>query len=512
MANLTTKQAFLNQKNQKSREYWRNREDTQAIIVEQMLNNFDKDVQTLYESMVAECEKEIQSFYQKYAKNQNITIAEAKKRVSSMDVKGYESTAERLVKTGNLTAKAREELKLYNATMKINRLRMLEANIGLHLVNGYSDLERMTGQKLTDETVAEYKRQAGILGNTVQDVETRAKNLVNQSFKNATWNERIWTNQTALRNTLSTELMKGLIGGKSSATIAANIRKQFDVSSMEAKRLARTELVRCQTGAQIDSYKEHGWKEFEFLAYGSRSCEVCRYLNGKHYPIEDAMPAENLPPMHPNCRCRTAPYEDEDEYQRWLDSFGKETSGRSAGNGDNGTETITKFVKQIDFDNKDAIMNLINQTEAHYRNAPQEYDITAVKSGNVYLSKGLSGAVNPQISESREGAYSYHNHPPNSTNFSFSGEDVGDFIANKEAVMCSSDYKYKYKIKRLENTQQLQGEKIRGMFNEYYPQAMDKALKEEIPTAEIEEYIFHNTMVWISEELEFYYERTLQDG
>ena len=239
-----------------------------------------------------------------------------------MDVKGYESTAERLVKTGNLTAKAREELKLYNATMKINRLRMLEANIGLHLVNGYSDLERMTGQKLTDETIAEYKRQAGILGNTVQDVETRAKNLVNQSFKNATWSERIWTNQTALKNTLSTELMKGLIGGKSSATIAANIRKQFGVSSMEAKRLARTELVRCRIGSQLDSYKENGWEEYEFLAYGSKSCEVCRQLDKKHFPLKDAMPAENVPPMHPNCRCSTAPYEDEEEYQRWLDSFG----------------------------------------------------------------------------------------------------------------------------------------------------------------------------------------------
>lgn len=497
---------------QKNREYWRTREDTQAIITEQTMDRFDAEVQTIYESMIAECEKEIQSFYQKYADNQGISIAEAKKRVSAMDVKAYEKEAERLVKTKELTKKAKEELKLYNATMKINRLRLLESNIGLHLVNGYSDLEKMIGQHLTDESIKEYERQAGILGRTIMDTETRAKNLVKQSFKSATFSERIWSNQTALRNALSTELMQGLIGGKSSATIATNIRRKLGVSSMEAKRLARTELVRCQSGAQIDSYKEHGWKEFEFLAYGSKSCEVCRYLNGKHYPIEDAMPAENLPPMHPNCRCRTAPYEDEDEYQRWLDSFGKETSGRSAGNGDNGTETITKFVKQIDFDNKDAIMNLINQTEAHYRNAPQEYDITVVKSGNVYLSKGLSGAVNPQISESREGAYSYHNHPPNSTNFSFSGEDVGDFIANKEAVMCSSDYKYKYKIKRLENTQQLQGEKIRGMFNEYYPQAMDKALKEEIPTAEIEEYIFHNTMVWISEELEFYYERTLQDG
>ncbi len=328
---------------QKSREYWRTREDTQSIITEQTMDQFDAEVQTIYESMIAECEKEIQSFYQKYASSQNISIAEAKKRVSAMDVKAYEKEAERLVKTKELTAKAKEELKLYNATMKINRLRLLESNIGLHLVNGYSDLEKMIGQHLTDETIKEYERQAGILGKTIMDTETRAKSLANESFKNATFSERIWSNQTALRNALSTELMQGLIGGKSAATIATNIRKRFNVSGTEAKRLARTELVRCQTGAQIDSYKEHGWKEFEFLAYGARSCEICQSLNGKHYPIKDAMPAENMPPMHPNCRCRTAPYEDEDEYQRWLDSF--ENSGKTIDS--TGENNIINVVKTL---------------------------------------------------------------------------------------------------------------------------------------------------------------------
>ena len=76
--------------------------------------------------------------------------------------------------------------------------------------------------------------------------------------------------------------MRGMIAGKSAFTIASNIRKRFDVSSTEAKRLARTELVRCQAGAQIDSYQNNGWKEYEFRAYGSKSCEICRALNGKH--------------------------------------------------------------------------------------------------------------------------------------------------------------------------------------------------------------------------------------
>ena len=88
-------------------------------------------------------------------------------------------------------------------------------------------------------------------------------------------------------------------------------------------RLVRTEMVRVQTQAQIDSYKANGWEEFEFLAYGTASCEICNALNKKHFKISDCKPAENAPPMHPNCRCRTAPYEDEEEYQKWLDSFGK---------------------------------------------------------------------------------------------------------------------------------------------------------------------------------------------
>ena len=424
MANLTMKQAFLQAKS--SREYWRDREDTQAIITEQTMEQFDAEVQTVYESMVAECEKEIRSFYQKYADNQDITLAEAKKRVSKMDVKAYEKEAERLVKTKELTDKAKEELKLYNATMKINRLRMLEANIGLHLVNGYSDLERMTGRHLTDETIKEYRRQAGILGGTIIDTETRAKNIVKQSFHNATWSERIWTNQTALRNVLSTELMKGLIGGNSSDEIAANIRKKFNVSSGEAKRLARTELVRCQAGAQLDSYKEHGWREYEFLAYGSRSCEVCRALNGKHYSIEDAMPAENMPPIHPNCRCRTAPYEDEDEYQRWLDSFRKSTETLDF-SGQNNTMNVRamanglrrSFLTPLTEDDKNFIRQEIKAIKAdpnafefvdYVRTAYYSDEDKVVVSSNVFPSDDNSTNPTDMLSVRAVLAHEYYGH------------------------------------------------------------------------------------------------------
>lgn len=474
------------------------------------MQNIDAEIQKIYERMVPDIQKEIESFYQRYADKEGISLAEAKKRVSKFDVRAFEARAAKMVRERDFSDEANELMRLYNATMRINRLELLKADIGLHMIDGFDDLEKLTGERLTEEAVKEFERQAGILGNGVKGASERAKSLVGQSFMNATFSERIWSNQEALRNKLSTILTKGLIGGKSYQSLAAEIRKDFSVSAREAMRLVRTEMVRVQTQAQIDSYKANGWEEFEFLAYGTASCEICNALNKKHFKISDFQPAENAPPMHPNCRCRTAPYEDEDEYQKWLDSFDKETSGRSAGNGDNGSGTITKLVKNIDFSNIGGIMNLIEQTESHYRNNPSEYEITITASGNVYLSRGLSGAVNPQINEDRTGAYSYHNHPPEETNFSFSGEDIRDFIKNKEAFMMASDYKYRYTLKRLKDTKDIDYKKVMVMHNKAYPKALDNLKNRGVEQADIDTEIFDEIMNILSKELNLDYERTLQ--
>ena len=214
--------------------------------------------------------------------------------------------------------------------------------------------------------------------------------------------------------------------------------------------------------------------------------------------------------MHPNCRCRTAPYEDEEEYQKWLDSFEKETSGKSAGNGDDGSGTITRWVKKIDFSNVSAIMSLINQTKEYYQNFPNEYDITITATGNVYLSKGLHGGVKPKIDEDRTGAFSYHNHPPKETNFSFSGEDVRDFIKNKEAFMMASDYKYQYTLKRRKDTKDINYKKVMVMHGEAYTKALDNLKNRGVEQADVDEEIFHEIMNILSKELNLDYERTLQ--
>lgn len=53
--------------------------------------------------------------------------------------------------------------------MKINRLELLKANIGLEMVSGFDELQKYFDKTLTQQTIEEFRRQAGILGNSVQE-------------------------------------------------------------------------------------------------------------------------------------------------------------------------------------------------------------------------------------------------------------------------------------------------------------------------------------------------------
>ncbi|MCD8154867.1 MAG: hypothetical protein LUF78_09325 [Clostridiales bacterium] len=48
-------------------------------------------------------------------------------------------------------------------------MKLLKANIGLELVNGFNDLQQYYDQVLTERTMSEFTRLAGILGKTVQN-------------------------------------------------------------------------------------------------------------------------------------------------------------------------------------------------------------------------------------------------------------------------------------------------------------------------------------------------------
>lgn len=342
-----------------SYDYWRNRENEQHKhnITEE--KKYNQELNKIYKDMMDECKRSINNFYAKYASENGITMAEAKKRASKLDIEEFSRKAKRYVKDKDFTKEANEAMKLYNLTMKVNRLELLKADLGLELAKGHSKIYQLFYKALKKRSIDEFKRQSGVLGKTVQDNTKLAKSIVNADFHNATFSDRIWMHQDLLKNDLNKLLQIGLIQGKNPKTLATELRKRFNVKQSDAERLMQTELARVQVEAQKKSYIENGLEEYEYIACGgSDVCDVCKALDGKHFKIKDMMPGLNAPPMHPRCHCSTAPSVDRKDYDEWLNYL--EKGGTTAEWKSLTTENkhaIKSYVSSISYLINDALRN-----------------------------------------------------------------------------------------------------------------------------------------------------------
>ena len=305
-----------------SKDYWiqRERENLEKNLKTEA--EYYKEIEDIYRYTMEQIQKEIDSFYAKYASKEGISIAEAKKRASKLDMEEFSRKAKKYVEEKNFSKQANDEMRLYNLTMKVNRLELLKAQIGLELVAGFDELQQFYEEKLTERTMEEFQRQAGILGLTLLDNAKMAEAIVNASFKNATFSERIWTHQDLLRAELEKALRTGLIQGRNPRELARQIRKVFNTSIFNSERLMRTELARVQTEAQKQSYIRNGFDQYTYITCSDgKVCSECKPRNGKHHDVDDMMPGDNAPPMHPCCRCSTAAYIDDKSYNEWLEGY-----------------------------------------------------------------------------------------------------------------------------------------------------------------------------------------------
>lgn len=297
----------------KNRDYWRKREEealARRIKNEAKYNKvLSGHLQDLYDSI----DREINAFYGKYATDEGITLSDAKLRADTLDMEAYSRKAARYVREKNFSPQANEEMKLYNMTMKVNRLELLKANIALETVSTFDDVNDYVGEVLTTETMANFTRLSGILGMSLGSVE-RANAIVNASFKGATFSENIWGDCAKLNAELSKILTQGLISGKGSRQLARGLRKVINASRYETERLVRTELTRVVIESQAQSLVEAGFEKYEYMTCSSAGytknpvCDECRALDGKIFALKDKLPGTNAPPMHPNCRCCITPY------------------------------------------------------------------------------------------------------------------------------------------------------------------------------------------------------------
>lgn len=133
--------------------------------------------------------------------------------------------------------------------------------------------------------------------------------ILKSRWSGKNYSERIWNNSEVLANKLEEVITSGLMSGKSSRKMSKELEDMTVYGNFASERLIRTETTYITNQGEIESYKAAGIKAYIFLAtLDLRTSEVCRKHDNKKYKISEAVPGENLPPLHPYCRSTTRAY------------------------------------------------------------------------------------------------------------------------------------------------------------------------------------------------------------
>ena len=305
-------------------DYWEQREAENYATINKTLIQYNKEIEAIYTNLNASIDKEIKAFYTEYAQETGITMAEAKKSAATADIKNFKAKYIEYAKNKTFTKTANEEMALYDLTTKVNRLQLLKANIGVELVKYTNDLDVAMQAQMQAMAEGFYAQQAGILADTIIDNAKAAKVIVNGSFKNATFSERVWANQDILRAEIDKVLQQTIIRGAGNREVAEKLQEKLKVTQYEAERLVRTETSRMQTEVRLDSYEKAGIEHVKFIANTKTACKSCLDLDGEIFERGEVVISENAPPIHPNCMCALSPVmtaEEEKKYQEWLNSL-----------------------------------------------------------------------------------------------------------------------------------------------------------------------------------------------
>ena len=362
----------------KSSKYWLDRQAMEKEAIEKYIEQDQEAIAQLnkhYDTMLNNINQQIAAEISSLAERNNVGLELAKKQVTQMDVQAYSSKAKKLVEQAakmrkeghHVTYKdysdaVNQELRVYNTTMRVNRLEYLRANIALEVARASLNAASITGNTLVNRYIAETKRQSGILGisgkNDSMLNNAAIQGVVTADVNGANWSSRLWANQVGLRASLEQVLATGLA--------------HFDIKRMQslmtdtvhnwkyvADRLLNTEVSRVLYMAQWGSIKKAGYRFVKWINE-PKACLLCSAIgradNGYGSGIYEYDKVPSIPAQtHPNCRCAISAYWVDDKSNN-INDLGKKdnlTTKEKGGSWRTGTNKVDwDYIKSEEFYSK----------------------------------------------------------------------------------------------------------------------------------------------------------------
>ncbi|WP_056828349.1 minor capsid protein [Psychrobacillus sp. FJAT-21963] len=310
-----------------TKSYWTDRaaqrEMESQLIASKYLARMDESLRETQQDIL----RQIEVFYARYANDNKITLAEARKYLTAKELKEFKEVNLKRFKEMSLRGEAEYEnlLNAISFRVRISRLEALNLQIEMQmaeLYNGLNGLQAYTYTGLSEVYQTSYYQmmfgmaQAGIISGTVTAISDKTmQEILTYNWSGKEFSKRIWGHEEKTKRALRKELEKSFASGRSIQKTTKAIVEVTDVARSRAEALVRTESNFFHGLAAQNSYVDAGMEKYEVLAtLDFRTSDKCRGQDGKIYNVSDYKPGITANPFHTRCRTTTIPYFDDEEY------------------------------------------------------------------------------------------------------------------------------------------------------------------------------------------------------
>lgn len=301
-------------------DYWRGRFSILEDSAHREAQKTIQDMEELYLDAQRSVQKEIESWYARFAVNNQISLTDARKWLTAGQLEEFHWSVEQYIKIGEqagLDAAWLKKLENASARFHISRLEAVQTSIQQQLELLYGNqvdsldalLKKVVGNGYT-HTAFEVQKGVGLGWDITGLDQKKLETLLSKPWTTdgRTFRDRCWLNKNDLVGSVSKSLTQGLLRGDSPAKITTAIQKQFGVHRYKAGRLVNTETTYFNAVATKECYKDLDVEMVEIIeTLDSHTCSICGGLDGTVIPISQYEPGVTVPPFHPNCRGTTAP-------------------------------------------------------------------------------------------------------------------------------------------------------------------------------------------------------------
>lgn len=306
-------------------EYWKKRFELLEQAAHQQGVQCYADIEKQYRQAQKQLEGQIAAWYQRFASNNGVTLAEAKRMLNAKELAELKWDVNQYIQYGQenaINGTWVKQLENASARFHISRLEALK-------LQTQQSIEVMFGNQLDSidstmrnvyksgyyHTAYEIQKGVGVGWDFSALDDKQISKVINKPWAvdGKNFSERIWGNRQKLVNELNNTLTQNIILGKDPQKAIDEIARKMNTSKTNAGRLVMTEEAFFSSAAQKDCFTELDVEQFEIVAtLDSHTSDICRGMDGKHFPMSEWKVGVTAPPFHVHCRSTTVPYFDDE--------------------------------------------------------------------------------------------------------------------------------------------------------------------------------------------------------